>query len=130
MRELDERRALLVIQNSIADHHARPGPNKDVPLGDKQLTVDVTVEGTPYGVAFITAREAQQLGKALPTRQASDELRLVRPTPDDIVLVLYQDVYQYDVSDKHTVTAQTAELKLRKDVGDFVLRVVKAGKTR
>ncbi|MBW2457458.1 MAG: hypothetical protein JRI68_23325 [Deltaproteobacteria bacterium] len=130
MQMLDERRAVLVMQQSMQDHGAKPAPGKDATMrsGDV-LHVDVTVEGTIYGVAFVTEREAARLGSSLPPRRDSDELRLVRPE-GDIVLLLYQDRYQYDRADTHSATAITAENELSKDIGDFVLRVVKADARR
>lgn len=130
MRELDERRAVLVIQQSIQDHGERPGAGQDVTMTTGEpLHIDVMVAGTPYGVAFVTEQEAARLGSALPPRRRADELRLIRPE-QNVVLLLYQDGYQYDVADTHAATAVTAENKLSKDVADFVLRVVRAGKTR
>jgi len=130
MRDLDERRAVLVIQSAIQDNGEHPGPGKDVTMSNGEvLHVDVTVGGTPYGVAFVTEREATTLGSALPPRRRSDELRLIRPE-QNVILLLYQDGYQYDVADTHAATAVTAENKLTKDIADFVLRVVRAEKTR
>jgi hypothetical protein len=130
MRTLDERRAVLVIQEALQDNGAKPGPAKEVTTAaGKPLRVEATVVGTNYGVAFITEQEAADLGAALPPRRDTDELRLIRPG-QDIVLLLYQDRYQYDVADTHSATAVAAENELRKDIGDFVQRVVKAGPTR
>ncbi|MBW2522604.1 MAG: hypothetical protein JRI23_00445 [Deltaproteobacteria bacterium] len=130
MQMIEERRAALVIQEAIHKHGEKPGPGKDATLrsGDV-LHVDVTVTGTIYGVAFVTEREAAQLGSSLPPRRESNELRLVRPE-GDVVLLLYQDRYQYDRADTHAATAVTAEAELSKDIADFVLRVVQAEKRR
>ena len=49
---------------------------------------------------------------------------------DVSVLLLYDDAYQYDAGETHTVTAVAAERKLGKDVADFITRVVKAQEGR
>lgn len=130
MQLLDERRAVLLIEQAMEQNGVTPGPGKDTTMRDGQvLHVDVTVDGTVYGVAYVTEREAGRLGSSLPPRRRSDELRLIRPE-GDVVLLLYQDRYEYDTADTHSATAIAAENELKKDIADFALRVVKADARR
>lgn len=95
----------------------------------RNLEVDVLSEGRKYGVAYVTANERAALGPALPPRDASmgDALQLVSGLGDDgdaRVLVLEDTDYAYDdqVGEEHEETTVTAELKLRRDVRDFLVR--------
>src|SRR5512133_1550163 len=130
LRSIEEGRAVLLIQEELQANGAKPEAGKDVPLPDgKTLHVEATVAGTPYGVAYVTAYEAERLGGSLPTRKSADELRIGQ-FGDSSVLLLYDTAYQYDVADTHTATAIAAEQRLKKDIADFVIRVVKAGEAQ
>jgi hypothetical protein len=89
----------------------------------------VAAQGKKYGVAYVTTNERVRLGVALPAREPSmgDALQLVSGQGDDgdaRVLVLQDTSYLYDdhVGEEHRETTVTAELKLRRDVRDFLVR--------
>lgn len=129
-RALDERRAIEIILAAFADERDRPVPGRMVHLAQGQeLEVDVSSQGRKYGVAYVTANERAKLGAVLPPRDPSmgDALQLVSGLGDDTdarVLVLQDSSYLYDdhVGEEHRETTVTAELKLRRDVRDFLVR--------
>jgi hypothetical protein len=128
-RPLDERRAIEVILQAFQDERAMPVRGRPVTLQPgRSLDVDVTAQGRKYGVAYVTANEQALLGTALPPRDPArgDALQLVSGVGEDSdahVLVLHDDDYLYDdhVGEQHRDTTVTAELKLRRDVRDFLV---------
>jgi len=129
-RPLDERRAAEVIIEAFHDENDSPAPGTDVALSPtKHLHVDVASQGHKYGVAYVTAQERTDLGAALPPRDPAmgDALQLVSglgADGDARVLVLEDTEYLYDdnVGEAHEASALTAELKLKRDVHDFLVR--------
>jgi hypothetical protein len=128
-RPLEERRAIAVILQAFEDERdvAVRGRPVMLPLGIT-LEVDVAAQSQKYGVAYVTTAEQQKLGRALTPRdsRAGDALRLVIGTGEagqSHVLLLYDTDYLYDdqVSDGQRETTVTAELKLRRDVRDFLV---------
>lgn len=129
-RPLDERRAVEIIIQAFHDQRDRPVPGQAVQLApSRKLEVDVVAQGRKYGVAYVTARERSELGDALPPRDPAmgDALQLVSglgADGDARVLVVHDTDYLYDdhVGEEHEDTTVTAELKLRRDVRDFLVR--------
>jgi hypothetical protein len=129
-RPLDERRAIEIILAAFADERDQPVPGRIVRLAQGQdLEVDVGAQGKKYGVAYVTTNERAKLGSVLPPRDPSrgDALQLVSGLGDDFdarVLVLQDTNYLYDdhVGEEHRETTVTAELKLRRDVRDFLVK--------
>jgi hypothetical protein len=129
-RPLDERRAIELIVEAFRDEKDRPVPGSNVALTEsKQIQVDVGARERKYGVAYVTAAERLALGSALPEKDPSmgDALQLVSGLGDDgdaRVLVLRDNDYQYDdhVADERDKPAMTAELRLKRDVHDFLVR--------
>jgi hypothetical protein len=132
MRTLEPRRALAVIEQAITDNGARPLPGRSLALrpGGK-LQEAFAIAGGPYGIAYVTKEQADELGEALPRYLPdSDRLRLVRPAADAIVLLLYEEQYRYDVGEQHSATAVAAEMMLARDVADFILHKAKPQEPR
>jgi hypothetical protein len=129
-RPLDERRAIELIVQAFREEQDRPAPGHPVALSEtKQINVDVVATDRKYGVAFVTASERLSLGSALPDKDPAmgDALQLVSGLGDDgdaRVLVLRDNDYLYDdhVGDEHEQPSLTAELKLKRDVHDFLVR--------
>jgi hypothetical protein len=129
-RPLDERRAIELIIQAFREEKDRPVPGHPIPLTEsKQINVDVGAADRKYGVAFVTAAERLELGTALPEKDPAmaDALQLVSglgADGDARVLVLRDSDYQYDdhVGDEHEQPSYTAELKLKRDVHDFIVR--------
>lgn len=129
-RPLDERRAIELIIEAFRDEHDSPMQGPDVTLSEtKKLHVDVNGQDRKYGVAYVTVSERLQLGAALPPRDPSmgDALQLVSGLGQDgdaRVLVLEDTDYVYDdhVGEAHEASSLTAELKLKRDVHDFLVR--------
>jgi len=132
-RPLDERRAIEVIIEAFRDEHDRAVPGGDLTLSDTQsLHVDVNGQDRKYGVAYVTAGERIALGTTLPPRDPAmgDALQLVSglgADGDARVLVLQDYDYMFDdhVSKAHEASSFTAELKLKRDVHDFLERAHK-----
>jgi hypothetical protein len=130
-RPLDERRAIDVIIQAFRDEKDRPVPGNTVALTEsKQIHIDVAAAERKYGVAYVTAAERLELGSALPEKDETmgDALQLVSGLGDDgdaRVLVLRDSDYLYDdhvAGDTHERPTLTAELKLKRDVHDFLVR--------
>jgi len=129
-RPLDERRAVEIILQAFRDERDSPVHGHPVPLAPgKSLEVDVASQGKKYGVAYVTSNERAELGAALPGRDPGmgDALQLVSGVGDQgdaRILVLHDADYVYDdqVGEEHEETTVTAELKLRRDVRDFLVR--------
>jgi hypothetical protein len=129
-RPLDERRAVELIVEAFREEHDSPVPGGDVSLSEtKKLHVDVNSQERKYGVAYVTAQERLVLGAALPPRDPTmgDALQLVSglgADGDARVLVLEDTEYLYDdnVGEAHESSGLTAELKLKRDVHDFLVR--------
>lgn len=129
-RPLDERRAIELIIEAFRDEHDRPVPGHDLELSDAQkLHIDVSGQEHQYGVAYVTATERAKLGTTLPARDPAmgDALQLVSGLGTDgdaRVLVLQDSDYAFDdhVGEAHEASSMTAELKLKRDVHDFLVR--------
>lgn len=129
LKPLEERRARAIIENAIIDNGETPVRPRIVDVSGKQLTEDMAIEGGTYGVAYVTREEEATLAGAVPDRDPeATDLQLVRGANGEVVLVVWEQNYRFDESSEHTATAVTAERKLRRDVSDFVLHVVKQGK--
>jgi len=125
-RPLDERRAVEVIRRAITDEGAEPVPGRDIQLvSGKTLTIDVGVKDHEFGIAYITAEDAQKLGDAIPPPNKKDErLRLARAGEEGEIriVLLYQENYLYDdlAGAVHEQTTITCERSLARDVQDFI----------
>ena len=129
-RPLDERRAIQLIIEAFRDERDRPVQGNDLALSETQhLHVDVNAQDRKYGVAYVTAQERIALGSTLPPRDPAmgDALQLVSGLGSDEdarVLVLQDSDYAFDdhVGEAHEASSLTAELKLKRDVHDFLVR--------
>ena len=130
-RPLDEPRAIEVIIQAFREEKDRPVPGSTIALTEsKQIHIDVGAAERKYGVAYVTAAERLELGSALPEKDETmgDALQLVSGLGDDgdaRVLVLRDGDYLYDEnggSDPNERPALSAELKLKRDVHDFLVR--------
>ncbi len=128
-RPLDERRAIEVIAEAFRDQSEQPVPGPDVALSPQHpLHMDVLAQGKRFGVAYVTSAERSSLGNALQPRDPNrqDALQVVTGIDADgdaRVCVLYETDYLYDdqVGEAHERSTLTAELKLRRDVRDFLV---------
>ena len=126
-RALDERRAIEVIRRAVKNEGVDPAEGRDAKLtGDqKQVHIDVGIAGKDYGIAYVSADDAQKLGEAIPHANKKDErLRLVRAGDDGEtrIVLLYQDNYLFDdlSGEGHEQTTISAERALTRDVQDFI----------
>jgi hypothetical protein len=128
-RPLDERRAIEIILQAFQDERDVPVRGRPITLQPgRMLAVDVAAQGRKYGVAYVTGNEQAELGISLPPRDPTrgDALQLISGVGEDSdahVLVLHDTDYLYDdhVGEQHEETTVTAELKLRRDVRDFLV---------
>jgi len=126
MRSLEERRANSIVGQAIEVSGERPKAGRTLKVDGGELQEDFLIGGGPYGIAYLTEEELAKLGDAIPKHDPnSEQLRLIRPSDDAIVLVLYHHQYRYDAGDAHSVSVVTVEMKLEKDVVDFMTHVVK-----
>jgi hypothetical protein len=95
----------------------------------RNLHVDVNAQDRKYGVAYVTAKERLEMESLLPPRDPAmgDALQLVSglgADEDARVLVLQDLDYSFDdhVGEAHEASTLTAELKLKRDVHDFLVR--------
>lgn len=125
---LPERRAREVIAQAIHESGARPqGKSLIVVKGGKRLEVDVGVVGRGYGVAYVSGSERNALGDSIPAYDVgSSSLHLLRDLdqPDKVILVLHDLAYVADeqLGTDREKTGIAAELKLRRDVKDFLAK--------
>jgi len=128
-RPLDEPRALQIIADAFREQSEQPVPGQEVALSSQhRLRVDIGAQGKRFGVAYVSAAERETLGAALPPRdpRRQDALQLVSGIDADSdarVCVLYDSDYLHDdqVAQDEEALALTAELKLRRDVRDFLV---------
>jgi hypothetical protein len=129
-RPLDERRAIQLIIEAFREEQDHPVRGAELPLSDTQkLHVDVNAQDRKYGVAYVTAQERAALGNTLPPRDPAmgDALQLVSglgAEENARVLVLQDSDYSFDDHEgaAHEASTLTAELKLKRDVHDFLVR--------
>lgn len=121
-RSLEPRRAEAIMLRVIREQGEKSSPGRTFALSNgKKLVEEVAIAGTPYGIAYLSGAEMGALKGQLPPRKTE----LMRPTDKAITYLLYHDNYGFDSSSSHRVTALTAEKKLARDVGDFIVHVVK-----
>jgi hypothetical protein len=123
-RPLDEQRAIQLIIEAFHDEKDHAVAGHDLMLSETQsLHVDVNAQDHKYGVAYVTGQERMDLGSALPPRDPAmgDALQLVSGLGADEearVLVMQDWDYAFD----NQASSLTAELKLKRDVHDFLVR--------
>jgi len=132
LRPLEERRARALIEEAMTENGIRPARPRQLTLRSGQsLSEDMAVEGSRYGVAYVTVPEAEEVSGSIPAHNPDDtELKLVRGQSGEVVLVLYEQNYRYDAGATHTTNAVTAERTLKRDVTDYLLHVVKPDKVK
>lgn len=129
-RPLEEGRAIEIIIQAFREQKDSPVPGNTIALTEsKQIHIDVAARARKYGVAYVTSDERVELGTALPDKDPAmgDALQLVSGLGDDgdaRILVLRDTDYMYDdhVGHEHEHPSLTAELKLKRDVQDFLVR--------
>jgi len=128
LKPLDNGRSLALIERVIVGSGKQAQPGRSFKLQELDFRESFYIDGV-YGIAFLTEQDAVKFEKVLPKRDLQPgQLRLFRPAEGAIVLLLYQDKYRYDAGEAHTVTVNTAEVELEKDVADYVEQVVKQDK--
>jgi hypothetical protein len=125
---LPESRAREVIAQAIHESGARPQSRFYITVKrGKQLEVDVGVVGHRYGVTYVTGSERETLGDAIPAYDVgSSSLRLLRDLKQrDMAVLLLHDlgyVADEELGADRERTAIAAELKLARDVKDFLAK--------
>lgn len=131
MRPLEERRARAIIEEAVADGGMQPSQGRIVKVVDGEVTEDIRVGDTSYGIVYLTANELNKAGTHVRTFNEEAPLQVVKAAGGKAILViLHEQAYRYDAGDTHAATVVTAEKKLRRDVSDFVLQYAKQGKGR
>lgn len=132
LRPLEERRARALIEEAMLDNGVRPARPRQLTLRSGQpFSEDMAIEGSRYGVAYVTVPEAEKVSGSIPAYNPdSQELKLVRGQSGEVVLVLYEQNYRYDAGATHSTNAVTAERTLKRDVTDYLLHVVKPDKVK
>ena len=116
----------------MVDNGVRPARPRQITLPSGQaFSEDMAIEGSRYGVAYVTVSEAEKVSGSIPAYNPdSTELKLVRGQGGEVVLVLYEQNYRYDAGVTHSTNAVTAERTLTRDVNDYLLHVVKPDKVK
>ncbi len=130
-RPLEQVRALEVIRATVEAAGLKPGASREIELvSGKKLTVDVSIEGKPHGIVYLTEDEEKASGTdvgACPKK----ELRILSAGPDlkDKFVVLYQSQYKLDdlEGESHEESVIAAEAKLKRDVKDFIAGAQRRG---
>jgi hypothetical protein len=132
-KPLEERRARAVIERVAEEHGSTAKPGRTFELSNGfRLMEEVRLGDGPYGVAYITAEERSEAGRALPKYDPENTaLRVLHPSEDAIILVLHDEAYRFDPTGADLAdTAVTAEKTFERDVADFIVNVVATGAGR
>lgn len=125
---LTEARAREVIARAVEESGARPRGQYVITVkGGRLLTVDIGVEGRKYGIAYVSGSERSELGDAVPAHDVgSASLFVLRDIKDreSAVLLVHDLGYMADeqLGTDREKTSFTAELKLGRDVKDFLAK--------
>lgn len=131
LRPLEEVRARAVIEDAIRASGLEPTAPRVIKLkrDGADLAEDMRVGDGPYSIAYLTYDEEHKLAGSIADRDpADDRLRLEQGRSGEVVLILWAQNYRFDAGEEHSATVITAERKLKRDVSDFLDKVVKAGK--
>jgi hypothetical protein len=124
-RPVDERRASQVIAQTFVHAKVDPETNRDITIfGGKPVHLEVAAAGHKFGVAYLTREEQAALGDALPKKAPDSDALIIVPGDEEgvHVLVLFERDYMQDdlMGEAHENTNIAAELKLERDVKDFL----------
>ena len=123
-RPVDERRASEVISKAFVRGKVDPELNRDVKVfNGKTIHLEVAAASHKYGIAYLT-REQQAALTDLPKRAPDSDALIIIPGDEEgvHVLVLFERDYMQDdlMGEAHENTNIAAELKLERDVKDFL----------
>lgn len=128
LRIISEADAVGIIAETVQQSGIPPesGWNVDVAV-EEPLHVDVRLQGTLYGVEWVSAQDRLDYGTAIPEPDPSGQLRILPGHGDDAraqILILDFRTYRYDPDDERVragaTSAREAESRLRRDVRDFL----------
>lgn len=102
-----------------------PETNRDVKIfNGKTIHLEVAAAGHKYGVAYLTREEQAALADVLPKKAPDSDALIIVPGDEEgvHVLVLFERDYMQDdlMGEAHENTNIAAELKLERDVKDFL----------
>ncbi|MDW8361175.1 MAG: hypothetical protein RMK74_02145 [Myxococcales bacterium] len=94
---------------------------------ERRFEVDLRLEGTHFGIEWVTAQDRAEWGELIPRPDRTGALRILAGARDDAraqVLVLDESSYRYDPDPERvrmgSVGPREAEERLRRDVRDFL----------
>ncbi len=125
--QLGEARALEVIEATLRERGMAFTPGWDLDLGGElRFRVDVHLGAGDFGIEYVTGQDRAD-EPTLPEPPRSRELQILPGAGDDAraqVLLLDERAYAFDPHSEHVqagaTSAQDAEGRLGRDVGDFV----------
>ncbi|MFW5875310.1 MAG: hypothetical protein ACOCXM_01105 [Myxococcota bacterium] len=128
LRIISEADAVGIINETVRARGATPETGWEVDIAaDEPLLVDLRIGGTPYGIEWVSARDRQTYGGAIPDPDPNGQLRILPGAGDDAqaqILVLDFRSYRYDPDAERVRLGATgsreAESRLRRDVRDFL----------
>ncbi len=127
LRPVDERRAADVIAKVFNDARLDPERGRVVELGPLHpVTMEISARGRSFGVAYLTREEEVALAVNIPPHRANEDALVIVPGSNrSHVLVLFERDYMQDDSkgESHSQTSIAAELKIERDVRDFLRKV-------
>lgn len=128
LRTLDEDRALVLIAEVLADEGVARGPLWTVPLAQGlELSVDVRLAQSSFGIEWVSPQDRADLGDAVPRPATDGQLRIAPgdgDASDAQILILDHSTYEFANEREHVQRgvpgAREAEVRLHRDVRDFL----------
>jgi hypothetical protein len=129
LRPIDEPHAVAIMARVFREFGLEPVRNRNIKFGnnDAELRLDVAAKDRRFGIAYITAQDADKLGEDTPRRRDPDAIIVVRGNGDDddvhAALLFAADYMQDDLAgEAHTATSIAAEQKLVLATKDILRR--------
>jgi hypothetical protein len=126
LHPIPEDRARQLIARTFRDAGIATEADRLVHVGkdDKQVRLEVAAVGRSFGVAYLTDKDWEQAGDALPARGAKDSLVLATGEGGTKILCLFASDYGEDdqSGDDRAASTIAADRRLARDVKDFLHR--------
>lgn len=130
-RHLNEGRAHKLVIETLEQNGVAYEPRWSADIGaDEPLEVDLRLEGTHYGIEWVSPQDRQDYGEAIPRPDPDGLLRILPGAGEDAqvqILVLDYEAYRYDPDPDRVRAGATSvrdvEGRLQRDVRDFLVHI-------
>ena len=126
LRILPEDHALSIVREALRDAGATASPTYAVDVGEEALEVDVALDASPFGIEWVSAYDRSRRSD-LPEPLQDGQLRIlpgIGADADKQILILDERSYRFhpdrEAVEGGAIGMAEAELRLRRDVSDFV----------